>query len=492
MADPIFVPFSEFAPDDMAWQSQGSPAIKNVVPDDGEGYNQQNDLDTYTSALTAYARGAIGTKDKGSVSYVYAGDATKLYSLSNTTWTNISQTAGYSNDTADMWSFANFQNVIIASNYKEDMQAMTAGGTLMQALGGGAPKARHVFTGGEFLFALNTNDTDGAIPHRLRWSGIRVHTTWTPSGTTLADYQNLDIDAGPGRGGVEVGGRVVVFQERAISICSFIGPPVVFQIDKVEAGRGLYAEKAFAVWGGVVYYLSQDGFYALIGGRSEPIGTKKLNKWFFNDFDVNYLHRITCAVNPKTGIVYFAYPGSGNSSGHPNKLLAFNPRNGRWAYSEPTAMEMIFIAASTGYTLDELDSISASLDALPESLDSSAWKGGQFTFAGFDTAHKLGFFSGSALTASFDTKEMDLANGNFVRMRGVKPVVDGGTHTAQIGYRRNINDSLTWTGVSSEQGVSGICPLRTNAPYQRARISVSGGFTNAKGAYFYPSMSGRR
>jgi hypothetical protein len=477
----VKIAFGEYAPDLPALGNEGSPAISNAIPQ-FKGYKQLNSLSAYSTALTAYCRGAFtGTDIDGNV-VSYAGDATKLYRLVSTTMTDSSKAAGYTLATDSYWEFVQYGNSLIASDFDDTPQTLTLGGTTFADLTGTPPKFRHVAVGGpsdSFLIVGNTFDgVDGNVPYRVRWPGIGTITSWTVSASTQADFQDLPSVYGWVQG-IHGGEINYVFQERAITRMAYVGSPVVFQFDKVEGARGSLAPRGSLQVGAQIFYLSDDGFYVLVGGVSVPIGAGKVDKTFLNDVNTSYLHRITTAAIPDDKVVIWSYPSSNSVDGTPDKCLLYNWASKMWC---PASFnhELIYRAQTVGVTLDGLDALYASIDAVPFSLDSRVWMGGRLQLAAFDTSHKQAFFTGTALDATFETSETQIFPAHRAEVNAVVPLVDGGIHTVQVGTRETQASAVTWSSAATEN-TSGICPVRSNSRYHRFRVNNTGSFTDAMG-----------
>lgn len=473
----MIIPFGDYTPDLPALGNSAS-TIKNVIPHP-KSYKQLNSLSAYSDALTAYCRGAFtGTDAAGNVRS-YAGDATKLYRLVSSTMTNSSKVGGYSSATDSYWEFGQFGDSLIASNFDDTPQTLTLGDATFADLTGTPPRFRHIGVGRDFIMVGNTNDgSDGNVPNRVRWPGIGTIDSWSVSASTQADYQDLQ-----GNGGwVQsiVGGEYfTIFQERAIWRAVYVGSPVVFQFDQVEDARGAFAARTTVQVGGIIYYLADDGFYALAGAQSVPIGAGKIDRTFLADLNDDFLHRVTVAAIPDDKVIIWSYPGSGSSDGTPNKCLLYNWAAQKWCFAE-FDHELIYRAQSIGVTLDGLDSLYATLDEIPFSLDSKVWMGGKLQLAAFDTSHRQAFFTGSALAATLETGEVQLNPAGRAEVNEVVPLVDGGTHAVQVGTRETQASTVTW-GSASTENASGICPVRSNSRYHRFRVNNTGSFNDAQG-----------
>src|SRR5215813_7010468 len=154
------------------------------------------------------------------------------------------------------------------------------------------------------------------------------------------------------------------------------------------------------------------GFFALDRAQGlRAIGHHRVDRFFWNDVNQTYLNRISAAVDPINKLYVVSYPGSGGDLNRtPNRFLIYNWTADRWSRAE-VDVEMICQAASqSGRTLDQLDSFTANLDALPFSLDNRFWTGsGRLLLAGFTQAHEIGFFNGPNLAATVDTGEAQIA-----------------------------------------------------------------------------------
>lgn len=475
----MIIPFGEYAPDLPALGNTGATVAKNVTPQ-VKGYKQLNSLSSFSSALTNYCRGAFTAVDSDGTIRSFSADETKLYRLVSSTFTDSSKVGGYSTASDSYWEFAQFGSNVIASNFDNAPQSMAIDGTQFADLSGTPPMFRHVGVVRDFLVVGNTFDAvDGNVPFRIRWPGIGTSTSWTVSPTTQADYQDLQ-----GNGGwVQsiVGGREIghIFQERAIWQMRYVGSPVVFDIAQIEDARGAFAPRSPICVGGLIFYLADDGFYMLANGESIPIGAGKVDKTFLSDLNDDALHRVTAAAIPNDKVVVWSYPGSNSVDGTPDKLILYNWVSKKWCFAE-LDHELIYRAQSVGISLDGLDAISGSLDSLGFSLDSKVWMGGKLQMAAFNTDHEQSFFTGSALDATIETGEVQFFPGKRSEVNEVTPLVDGGTHTVEVGTRETQASAVVYSSVSTENA-SGICPVRSNARYHRFRVNNTGSFNDAVG-----------
>jgi len=473
----MLVPFGEYMPDMPSLGNPGATVALNVYPRTPTSYGPIADLSVYSDALTARCQGAFAGRDTSGNPSVFAGDASKLYKISAASFSDVSVSGGYTTGSDEKWSFTQYGARVIATNYANAVQSYVLGSSsAFAALSGNAPKGRHVTTWRDFVVLGNVDDGTygvGAMPDGVWWCAQDDPTSWPTPGSSQSDYQRL-----PGGGWVQavvgaVGGADgLVICETSIYRATYEGPPTIFRFDEIERSRGTPAPGSVISNGRVVFYLGEDGFYMCDGAQSIPIGNSKVDKTFYADLDQSYFHRITAAVDPINKLVIWSYPGSG-SGGTPDTFLIYNWELGRWATAE-ISCEMVFRSLSEGYTLEDLDSINSSLDALPFSLDSRAWTGGRILLSAFNTDHKLSYLNGSNLEATLETGEFSGPDGRRIFVTGIRPIVDGGTITASVRHRSTPQAALT-TEAAASAGDDGVCPFRVSTRYGRARVSIAAG-----------------
>lgn len=84
--------------------------------------------------------------------------------------------------------------------------------------------------------------------------------------------------------------------------------------------------------------------------------------------------------------------------------------------------------------------------------------------------------------ATISTGAIDPNTEGRALVRGVRPLVNGGTPTAQVGTQDSLTDSTDWTSAVSISSRTGIAPFRKEGRYLRVSVSVSGGFNHIVGA----------
>ena len=190
-------------------------------------------------------------------------------------------------------------------------------------------KSDFVAVVGDQVWTANIDEGSGRIPFRARWSALNDATSWTV-GTNQADFQDIP-DSGAITGLIGSGRYATILMEKAIVRASYVGTPLIYQIDKVETTRGCTFSGSVSYIGQTIFYLNEDGFYLFDGRSSQAIGQEKINKFFFNDANIGQLDKISSAIDPENNIVAWSYVSNASGSTTPDKLLIYNYVLKRWS-----------------------------------------------------------------------------------------------------------------------------------------------------------------
>lgn len=500
----------EYKPDLPSTLNDGLTRAEGVLPFEA-GYSPVPGLNAITtSQIDARAQGIFSARDlaTAATTYVYVGNATKLYQLSGNGWTDVSVGGGYSTGATERWEFAQWGDQVVATNFTDVMQVITLGGANFANLGGTPPQARYVATVKDFLVVGNTDDpTDNEQPQRVRWSGFDDITTWTVSATTQADFQDLRNNYG-WINGIVGGDYGLIFQEFAIVRMTYIGAPLVFQFDVVELQRGAYAPGSIIEIGDNVAFLAEDGFFVFDGRQSIPIGDGKINESIFSDshpigFDTNYVERMYSAHYPRQQILCWSYPSiNADPAGTNDTILFYNyspQAKTRWSVVRTNVNDaaagttninhyVLGSEVTQGYTLDGLDAVSTDLDALPFSLDSRVWQGLNKMLGVVDTAGDLATFDPQSDTdyvdAFIETGEFQLNPDARTSVSLLRPFIErlgGNTVVTMAMSARDDQDVTISFSSTTTLNSSGFANIRSNGRFQRAFIKIENGFDHAYG-----------
>jgi hypothetical protein len=461
------LPFGDYRPDLSAYQGAHSQLIQNVVPR-GDGYGPFADFVAFTSALPAPCRGFFYARKTDGTIVVFAGTATKLYQLSNTdfSWTDVSKSGGTYTalPSSDHWQFAQFGNLVLAVEANSTPQAFDlTSSSAFADLGGSPPQARYIAVVGRFVVLSGLLST----PYRIQWSGLNAVTTWS-AGVNSSDYQDLP-DGGIVRG-VAGGEYGVIFQETAMRRMVYVpGSPVIFNIERITEDKGLMAPYSLIRAADKIFFLSPQGFQGMVAtGAPAAIGKERFDRTFFSDFDSGSIQLIIGAADPAQTRIYWAYKSNSGTSGQFDRVLCYDYALDR---ASIIAMRGEYLAslARPGLTLENLDSISGSIDGLPFSLDDVS-TAALSKLSAVGAGHKLGFFTGGNLEATLDSAEQGV-DGRRVRVKGFRPITDAASCYGSVGARENVQSAV---GYSAEQAVNakGVCPANVSTRLARGRLRI--------------------
>jgi hypothetical protein len=327
---------------------------------------------------------------------------------------------------------------------------------------GNAPTARFVTVVRDFVVAGYVAGEES----RVYWSDINNELNWVPSFSSQSDSQYLP-DGGniTGLAGGEYG---LVFLERAIYRMTYSGSPFFFQFDAISRTLGCISAGSITQFGGVTYFLADDGFYLCDGQNVQPIGFEKVNRWFFDTAVLTDIaNTMSATIDPIKGLAVWCFPNKEGGS----LLLIYNIQLKRWAYASTDATSISYILTPSA-TLEQVDNYDNNLDTLDIPLDSSVWAGGLLEFAGV-RAQKIIVFDGPVMSATVSTGDID-AGPSMVTM--ARPYVDGSTGSVAIATRQALSAPPQYTSYSAANS-DGRCPLRSNGRFHRISVQTTAGDT---------------
>lgn len=464
-------PWGEWKPDVADYESDATRNILNVLPR-GDGYGPFKTFAAATQAMAGTCRGGFyALKSDGSVQ-VFAGTSTRLYKLNNTdlSWTDVSKGgSAYSALSANaQWQFAQTGNLVWATQANVPLQVFDLSSSSAFADGAGSPpQASYIAVVGRFLVLSGLLSQ----PYRIQWSGLNSFnsaTSWT-SGVASSDFQDFP-DGGIVRG-VAGGEFGTVFQDQTIRRMSYIpGSSLIFQIERITQDLGLYAPYSIVRAGPMIYFYAGQGFYKIApGGYPEQIGREKVDRTFIADLDATNLQLFIGASDPRSSRVYWAYKSSGGATGLFDKIIGYDSALDRM-FPLSASGEYLTGISQAGITLEGLDSISTSIDALTLTLDAYA-SSVQPQLAMWDSSHKQGFFTGDNLEATLETSEQG-TDGQRIFVSGFRPITDATTFYGSASFRETTQSSATYTSEVGRNSRTGRCDLRKSTRYSRMKVRI--------------------
>jgi hypothetical protein len=465
------LPWGEYKPDVSDYEAQATRNINNVIPR-GDGYGPFQDFSIYTGAMPAAARGAFYALKSDGTSVTFAGTTTKLYRLNNTdlSWSDVSTGGGSyaALSSSAQWQFAQFGNLVFATQANAVLQVYNlSSGVDFQPCAGSPPQASYISVVGRFLVLSGLLSN----PYRIFWSGLNATTTWT-AGVNSSDFQDF-ADGGIVRG-VAGGESGVIFQDQSIRRMSYVpGSPLIFQIDRIAEAKGLYAPYSIIRAGERIFFYASQGFQKIEpGGVPVQIGREKTDRTFLADLDKANLQLFMGAADPRSTRIYWTYKSISGQTGLYDKMLGYDFLMERFFPVSMTG-EWLLGISQTGLTLENLDAISGSIDALTLSLDAYA-TAVQPELGQFSSAHRLGFFRGNNLEATLETAEQG-GDGIGIFCNGFQAITDAATHYGSGSYRQTVSAPATSGPEVLVNSRTGRCDFRRDANLQRFKARIPAG-----------------
>ena len=455
--------FTEWLPDQPA--NAGSLIdAKNVFPV-SVGYSPFPNAVDFSGAASENLNSVYAAKF-GSEVVIFAGGASKLFKFNAATEAleDKSLAGGYTGTST--WNFALFGAEVLAVNYTAKVQRWTIGSsTAFADLATAAPIAKFITVVRDFVVCANI----GSTANKVQWSDINDATDWVSGTTSQSDFQIMPD--GGNITGITGGEFGIVFLEKAIARMSYTGSPLFFQFDTISRGLGCIAGGSIAQYGGLSFFLSDDGFYQTDGQSVTGIGNEKIDKYFFNDVLLESIDSMSSSADPKRKIVVWNY--ANNSGGR--SILIYNWQLQRWSRAD-TVATVVGDIATAGTTLEGLGTLGyTDIDTMPASLDARLWVGGKFLFAGAEDT-KIVTFTGSDYNSELITTDVEVGYNSVVTL--ARPQIDNGSATIKIASRRELDDAVIF-GDSSTTSAEGRADLRSAGRYHRLEVSPTGNWTTA-------------
>lgn len=454
------VTFGEWMPDQSGISGSLTDA-KNVVSQ-AIGYGPFPTPVSFSSAAAENLTSLYAAKAPDSNTYFFAAGLSKIYTVSGSgTLTQVN--TGLTTGANDRVRFTQFGKSVIICNNAEKLKSWVLGtSSTFAEVASTAPIAKFITVVRDFVVVANTLETTQQ-QYRVRWSAINDETDWVENVNTQSDYQ--DIPDGGQIMGIRGGEFGLVLLERSIHRMTYVGTPFIFQFDNISRNKGCMVSGSVAQYQGITFFLSDDGFYMCDGQNVIPIGAEKVDRFFLSDASEVDFKTMSTAIDPVRKLVIWNY----KSVDATRKLMIYNFQTKKWTYGDANT-DYLGEASSGASTLEELDSISGSIDALTTSLDSLLYVGGKY-FLGGTYGTRVYSFTGSSLTGSIATGDIDVGANSVVTL--ARPIVDNGSGSLSIASRTLLNQSVTYgtsTAADSENRVS----LRSAGRYHRLKLTPTG------------------
>jgi hypothetical protein len=463
--------FKNWLPDLPPLDNPGLIEAFNAIPFDGayKSYRPLTEAGGSSATLPLTPYGAFAARFSSTSELYAAGSSTltaQLFAYEGGAWTARSATSGGIEQAGA--DFTQFDDLVLAVFSSSTPMYRTIGSlSAFTALSANIPTVERIAVINRFVVIGRAANSATSGAAYVRWSAIDDPTNWpTPNSATAiatqAGEQWMDHQLGRVTSITDGDQFGLVFQEFGITRFTYVGPPVVFQIDKIENLRGAYFPNSVVRVGNRVFFASDKGFHVTDGVTVQDIGVGKVDRHFLTSVDPLFSGFMRGAVDAARGLIYWAYPDTSAVAGRANRMLIYSYKEDRWSRA---------------------DQVSYSILDTPFGFNVPY---------GFMAGNTLASFSGIGGTAIFTTAETEANPGGYTRIKGVKPLVDvtANAVTVAIGTRNNRSDAVTFTSETTANSRSGFCDFRSEARYHRARVTIAGTFNAAQGIEIDASFSG--
>ena len=412
--------------------------------------------------------------------YLFVATTTNIYTYSSAGYVSVASGMAGARDLGVR--FCPYGAYMLATNGVDPIKKFDpAFPSAMTSLGGSAPTARYLGVVRGFVVAGYA----GGSGLRLAWSDNGNSANWAAGGASEAGQ--YDMASGGDITGVVGGEYGLVFQEDRILRMTYTADDIVWQFDEIVTDAGCAAPKSLASWGKTSFFWSNRGFMTCDGANVQPIGDEKVDRTFRSLIDRGYYGAMSAVVDPIRTLYIVAVPSADPTT----NLFLYNYGQERWT-TATLACELLFSALSLSSSLEDLDTLYASIDTDGLVLDSAALRGGVPGVMVFDGTHRLGTLSGPPIAATITDATRELVPGTRSRIRGVRPLVDAVGATICVAGANRLSEALTETSYSAARP-NGTFRCRENWNLTRVTLSIPAGtaWSSAQG-YDVDAVAGGR
>ena len=422
--------------------------------------------------------GALGARCQGAFSSIYGGatqdflgDDTDLWTVTDYQGTPTavsSATAAYTTNAGDYWDFTQYGRQVLAVNGGTSTAAQIQGwalgsSTAFADISGSPPAAATISVVRQQVVCGNTYDaTDGAVPYRIRWSGIGNHEAWSVSAATQADFQDLNSYGGKVQR-VLGGATGKILQETAVTVMSPADAGLAFRFDEGR-GIGTPAPRSAVQHAGSVYFLGWDGFYRWNPGSGEiiPIGRNKVDNTVLSALTTASLVDVIGCVDYVHQAIVWLYGVDLSSGSGANNCVMYSIKADRWTSFATTTT---FVGSPTHVEYMYTSYINGS---------------GTPYFV--DTDHQVVGLEGTDFASTLiEVVPIELTPQRRTLVKGVRPLYrlnasgSATTNALNIDSSENVLDSVRTLTTGSYNSFTGAFQFRNSGRYHYFRQAVKPG-----------------
>lgn len=459
-----------FAPDANPLAEGIATSVTNVYPAEAGGMKPTPGVTQVSDALDSACLGCFAFQDLSNNFRTIAGTATKLYQLTDLTWTDITPAGGYN---TSIWRFAAWGNYILAVNGVSILQVQTSSGADFADVAD-SPIAKYVTCSNNFVILANID----SYPNRIYWCAQGDYSDWTPSLTTQCGYYDLSDTPGQITGLARIQNNIVVFKERSMYLGVYTGPPYIWNFKQIQTHSGTYSQESVIEHRLGVYYAGSDNFYHFDG--TTPVGVGwGLRYWFMERMDKIYQEKIVGVYDGKKRLMFWFFPTEEDGTGKLVEGIIYAYKQKRWGrIVQP--IETALIHWTAGITYDTLSDYFATftiLEANAPQYDNPWWSAKSFGMAAFDEEHKLVFVADTPGSSQIVTGDTGSLKG-YSRVQKAYPYFNLLPTTCTISSlaHTRLGDTATLVGSAQSVKTDGSVDLDCSGKFLRLQMDMTGDY----------------
>lgn len=357
-----------FAPD-LDPETPGILTDCNAIVPTTQGLSAANSLvSTIYGPLSGTVSSAFVAQLLDGTKRVFVAEGPRIDEASSGSWVDRSRSGGYTGTSRMRWAV--FGNATLNANRTQVIGQANPGAGFVDIAN--SPAASIIVTAAGFVMALNVSQAQyGDAPDGWHCSGIRDQTTWTASAATQCAYGRLLDSPGAIKAGAALGSDIVAYKDTSMYLGRYVGPPLVWQWDRVPGDIGCSGNESVVVVGTQHFFIGPADLYVFDGTVPRSLNAP-VREWFFANLNQQYRERIFGVADIPRDLVYWYYP-SNASSGQLDSCLIYNFRTNKWG-KQAINVDAALLYSTGQVTYDSLGTLYSTYDNLPNiAYDSSFW-----------------------------------------------------------------------------------------------------------------------
>lgn len=433
--------------------------VYNLVPT-RRGYGSEYSLEDsvlYTGTLAdeALSTGTLHLADDMVVPLVGTDDGIYYLNIGSIVdRTNVTPYNARSQQLA-YWRFGAIGGVLLAAQYDNTLQYTTSIASTDFADVSGGPKAYTMAVQRGFVIVGNIKDGSYAGAQSWLCSAQDDYTDWTPDIATGSAAGELTATPGAIIRMIAFRDYVIAFKERSFHRGQFVGfASNTWEWPVVSTTIGVVGHDAVCEVDGVLYWLSESGFYRWAGGAVDRIASAPYEWLIDNSSGYGFLQDTQAMWDPVQRVVRWVLSFPGDFTG--KIVLTYHPDTDKWGKSVLDVWRAVRLAYET---VPSISNDNPMLRAMP------------LAYIGSDGKVKIA--SNTPGESYFTTGDVGDDNQVFDLSRArVRYFIAPTSSTAAHSTRMQLGD--TPTIVATSDRVDGKYDLSESARWHRVKFTQSG------------------